>query len=85
MLLFGELLDDGDEGASAADVVNDSADVRSMRSQISICESTGIPAVRPLINIWIPSVFLSGSGSTTHHVYQVYLRIRNEEWNIYRR
>ena len=41
---------------------------------------------RTLINIWIPSVFLSGSGSGgTHHVYQVYLRIRDSEWNIYRR
>lgn len=38
-----------------------------------------------LINIWIPSVFLSGSGSKTHHVYQVYLKIGSEEWNIYRR
>lgn len=40
---------------------------------------------RSLINIWVPSVFLSGGGSGTHHVYQVYLRIRDEEWNIYRR
>ena len=24
-----------------------------------------------LINIWVPSVFLSGTGSRTHHVYQV--------------
>lgn len=38
-----------------------------------------------LLHIWIPSVFLSGSGAKTHHVYQVYLRIKDEEWNIYRR
>merc|ERR1719350_942636 len=43
-----------------------------------------------LINIWIPSVFLSGNGNhgpggAHYHVYQVYLRIRDEEWNIYRR
>ena len=44
-------------------------------------------ASRSLINIWIPSVFLSGSGGNGahYHVYQVYLRIRDEEWNIYRR
>ncbi len=28
---------------------------------------------------------MSGSGGKTHHVYQVYLRIRSEEWNVYRR
>ncbi len=28
---------------------------------------------------------MSGSGGKTHHVYQVYLRIRGEEWNVYRR
>ena len=39
-------------------------------SIISETESTN----RSLINIWIPSVFLSGTGNGTHHVYQVYLR-----------
>jgi hypothetical protein len=80
------LLDDEDEGASGVRQITDMSanDTRSYMSQVSI-ESSGIPSVRPLINIWIPSVFLSGSGSTTHHVYQVYLRIRNEEWNVYRR
>lgn len=37
------------------------------------------------VNIWIPSAFLTGSGSDTHHVYQIYLRAGNDEWNIYRR
>jgi sorting nexin-29 len=46
--------------------------------------SYSLPAAR-LLHIWIPSVFLSGTGSRTHHVYQVYLRIKDEEWNIYRR
>lgn len=26
---------------------------------------------RPLINIWIPSVFLKGKGTEAHHLYQV--------------
>jgi sorting nexin-29 len=39
----------------------------------------------PLINIWIPSVFLRSDKSGSHHVYQVYIQIKNEEWNIYRR
>uniref|UniRef100_A0A2C9K6S7 Sorting nexin-29 n=1 Tax=Biomphalaria glabrata TaxID=6526 RepID=A0A2C9K6S7_BIOGL len=40
---------------------------------------------RTLINIWIPSAFLRGTSNNTHHVYQVYVRIRDEEWNVYRR
>ena len=39
---------------------------------------------KSLINIWIPSAFLQGSGDT-YHVYQVYVRIKDEEWNIYKR
>lgn len=46
--------------------------------------AVSVNTARSLINIWIPSVFMSGS-SKHYHVYQVYLRIRNEEWNIYRR
>ena len=46
----------------------------------------GEESSRVLLHTWIPSVFLSsGSGRRTHHVYQVHLRIKNEEWNIYRR
>lgn len=40
---------------------------------------------RALINIWIPSAFLRGSSSDQYHVYQVYIRIRDEEWNVFRR
>ena len=39
----------------------------------------------PLIHIWIPSAFLRTDKNGSHHVYQIYVRIRNEEWNIYRR
>ncbi|XP_076233972.1 sorting nexin-29 [Calliopsis andreniformis] len=38
-----------------------------------------------LIHIWIPSAFLTGQPSDVHHVYQIYIRIRDTEWNIYRR
>ncbi|KAK7502006.1 hypothetical protein BaRGS_00006758, partial [Batillaria attramentaria] len=40
---------------------------------------------RTLINIWIPSAFLRGSSSDQYHVYQVYIRIKDEEWNVFRR
>ncbi|XP_049624507.1 sorting nexin-29 [Suncus etruscus] len=40
---------------------------------------------RALINVWIPSVFLRGKAANAFHVYQVYIRIRDDEWNVYRR
>ncbi|KAL4624527.1 sorting nexin-29, partial [Arapaima gigas] len=42
-------------------------------------------AHRALINVWIPSVFLRGNATNTYHVYQVYIRILDNEWNVYRR
>lgn len=40
---------------------------------------------RALVNVWIPSVFLQGRAANTYHVYQVYIRILDNEWNVYRR
>ncbi|KAG5865004.1 hypothetical protein JTB14_035943 [Gonioctena quinquepunctata] len=37
------------------------------------------------VNVWIPSAFLTGTGSSSHHVYQIFLRAGQDEWNIYRR
>ena len=54
----------------------------------SSCTGTGsitTGSSRPLVNLWIPTVFLTGSGSSKHHVYQVYIRIRETEWNVFRR
>jgi len=60
-----------------------------MDDNTSICSSfadtSSIGTARVLVNIWIPSVFLTGSASSRHHVYQVYVRIRDTEWNVYRR
>ncbi|MGH0130124.1 UNVERIFIED_CONTAM: hypothetical protein FKN15_041175 [Acipenser sinensis] len=42
-------------------------------------------AHRALINVWIPSVFMRGRASNAYHVYQVYIRILDNEWNVYRR
>uniref|UniRef100_A0A8C1J7D7 Sorting nexin 29 n=1 Tax=Cyprinus carpio TaxID=7962 RepID=A0A8C1J7D7_CYPCA len=40
---------------------------------------------RALVNVWIPSVFLQGRAANAYHVYQVYIRILDNEWNVYRR
>lgn len=61
----------------------DGGDTDSLCS--SYTESMASVGGRVLVNIWIPSVFLTGSGSARHHVYQVYVRIRDTEWNVYRR
>ncbi len=33
----------------------------------------------------IPSVIKKGRGPDGHHVYQVFVRVRKEEWNVYHR
>ncbi|XP_063443685.1 sorting nexin-29-like [Mytilus trossulus] len=40
---------------------------------------------KSLINIWIPSAFIRGGPRDNYHVYQVYVRIKDEEWNVYKR
>ncbi|KAF7705264.1 sorting nexin-29 [Silurus meridionalis] len=42
-------------------------------------------AHRALVNVWIPSVFLQGRAANAYHIYQVYIRILDNEWNVYRR
>lgn len=73
-------------GPLPSDEADDAASVVSVGSMASSAVAATAASSRALLHIWIPSVFLSGGGTgKTHHVYQVYLRIRDEEWNIYRR
>ena len=58
-------------------------DTVSLSSSCTGSLTTG--SSRALVNLWIPTVFLTGSGSSKHHVYQVYIRIRETEWNVFRR
>lgn len=38
-----------------------------------------------LVSVWIPSVIKKGRGPDGHHIYQVFVRIGDKEWNVYRR
>ncbi|XP_012265722.2 sorting nexin-29 isoform X2 [Athalia rosae] len=59
------------------------AELECLRGPLS---EDGLPSEPPcLIHIWVPSAFLTGQSSDIHHVYQIYVRIRDTEWNIYRR
>ena len=49
-------------------------DERLTEDTASVCSfltDSSVGTSRVLVNIWIPSVFVSGSGSSKHHVYQV--------------
>ncbi|XP_076459627.1 sorting nexin-29-like [Babylonia areolata] len=59
-------------------------DQQMEESASALMESLSIQS-RTLINIWIPSAFLRGTSSDQYHVYQVYVRIKDEEWNVFRR
>ena len=43
-----------------------------------------VSSENPLIHIWIPSTFLV-QGTNPHHVYQIYIRIGDNEWTIFKR
>ncbi|KAK3857060.1 hypothetical protein Pcinc_036671 [Petrolisthes cinctipes] len=75
-------LPEGEEGDGVSDEVLVEGD-GGEGSDGSPSPSASSP--RRLINIWIPTAFLTGSSSDTHHVYQIYVRIGDEEWNVYRR
>lgn len=47
--------------------------------------SLTVPGRNTVVNIWIPSALLRGKGSESYHVYQIYMRVGDDEWNVYRR
>jgi len=57
----------------------------SISSDMSSVHSIAHGPNRTLINIWIPTAFMAGQPKSSHHVYQVYVRVKDEEWNVYRR
>lgn len=76
---------------------SDETDTVSLCSADTIASA---PSSVALINVWIPGAFLVGGGTPSgaasgvgggggkgdqHHVYQVYVRIRDDEWTVYRR
>jgi len=64
---------------------SDDVMLRLENDELSDQSASSKQVSRALINIWMPSMYLIGKGPDAHHVYQVYVRIGEEEWNVYRR
>ncbi|XP_054267028.1 sorting nexin-29 isoform X2 [Macrosteles quadrilineatus] len=70
---------------------NKEATIRRLRTELEslrgpLLESDDEDLCSPaLVSLWIPSVFLASNEGSSHHVYQIHLRICDEEWNVYRR
>lgn len=60
------------------------SELEELRGPMTIDELSSEDS-RGSVNVWIPSAFLTGTGSNSHHVYQIFLKAGNDEWNIYRR
>lgn len=60
-------------------------ELTDLRGPLPVGEDADCCPPDALVHIWIPSAFLSGGAHGVHHLYQVYVRIRDTEWNIYRR
>lgn len=61
-------------------------DTISIASEADLSLSSQHNLNRRLINIWVPTAFLAGGQkNNSYHVYQIYIRIKDEEWNVYRR
>jgi len=86
------------------EIVSITSDSEHQNQQYNSIISQNIRPVIPLINIWIPSAFLSTEKQTyqntflsadqqrkkdrkvsSHHVYQIYIRIASDEWIVYKR
>ncbi|CAG2107231.1 unnamed protein product, partial [Medioppia subpectinata] len=68
------------------EVTEATEDLMSVSSDFEMDFSLQSSINQPLIHIWIPTVFLAGGQrSKSHHIYQIYVRIKDDEWNVYRR
>ncbi|KAG8288566.1 Sorting nexin-29 [Homalodisca vitripennis] len=87
--MHGELMELNDRLQRS--LQNKDATIKRLRAELEslrgpLLESDDEDLCSPaLISLWIPSVFLAGNNSSQHHVYQIHLRICDEEWNVYRR
>lgn len=64
----------------------DSDDLMSLSSETDTQSHSISTLPQLLIHIWIPTAFLSGGfKGKSHHIYQIYVRLKDEEWNVYRR
>lgn len=53
------------------------------KQKLNVSSLASLP--RALVNVWVPSAFMQGSGPESHHVYQIYTCLGEDEWNVYRR
>ena len=66
----GPLPEDGEDTASLSS--QDTARSLTCFHLRFSTQGSGSLGARVLVNIWIPSVFITGSGASKHHVYQVF-------------
>lgn len=60
--------------------------IKALEADRQTFNLSSLPSLpRALINVWVPSAFMQGSGPESHHVYQIYTCFGDDEWNVYRR
>lgn len=86
--MHGELMELNDRLQRS--LLNKESTIKRLRAELELLRGplpdSDDDSISPaLVNLWIPSVFLAGRPHSPHHVYQVHIRICDEEWNVYRR
>lgn len=86
--MHGELMELNDRLQRS--LLNKESTIKRLRAELEMLRGplpdSDDDSISPaLVNLWIPSVFLAGRPHSPHHVYQVHIRICDEEWNVYRR